>query len=167
MNFVGDHGALSWYVPQTTIKSYATDINSSNSSAPASPLFLDQTQNGSCCALLLMLNWGPNRITQIQNRSVKEWKVRTQEFRICWFKILWVDWSSSCVIGLNDDSTSLSCQLVLSHWAWRIEGSSLSAIFQISQYNTNHDQLYVCHICCTCRTLYLLTQCVSTRPGSW
>ena len=49
----------SWYVPQTTIKSYATDINSSNSSAPASPLFLDQTQNG---PLLPILIWDSNHI---------------------------------------------------------------------------------------------------------
>ena len=35
----------SWYVPQTTIKSYATDINNSNRGAR--PLFLGLAQNGS------------------------------------------------------------------------------------------------------------------------
>ena len=41
----------SWYVPQTTIKSYATDINNSNRGA--GPLFLGLAQNGSRRGYLL------------------------------------------------------------------------------------------------------------------
>ena len=59
----------SWYVPQTTIKSYATDINNSNRGV--GPLFLGLAQNGSRRGYLLkrrtnLITWN---ICKISNKK--------------------------------------------------------------------------------------------------